>query len=37
VRRREPARLERLNQFINTRHREIDAVLAAYHVPRVDR
>jgi mxaJ protein len=37
VRSRDSARLARLNQFIATRRGAIDAILAEYHVPRVDR
>jgi mxaJ protein len=35
VRRTDTARLERLNQFIRDREREIDAILSRYGVPRV--
>jgi mxaJ protein len=37
VRRDDRGRRERLNRFIADRRRELDAILAAYHVPRVDR
>jgi mxaJ protein len=37
VRRGEPVRLARLNRFIDTHRGDIDALLAEYHVPRVDR
>jgi mxaJ protein len=37
VRRGDDGRLARLNQFLERRRHEIDAFLAAYHVPRVDR
>lgn len=37
VRRDDRARRDRLNQFIRERRREIDAILAEYHVPRVGR
>ena len=37
VRRGDGGRLPRLNQFLKRRRHEIDAILAAYHVPRVDR
>src|ERR1044071_3446521 len=36
TRRRDTARHQRLEQFIDERRREIDAILAEYHVPRVD-
>jgi mxaJ protein len=35
VRRGDTANLRMLNRFIDTHHREIDAVLTEYHVPRV--
>jgi mxaJ protein len=37
VRRNDRARLDRLNRFLSGRRAEIDAVLDAYHVPRVNR
>jgi mxaJ protein len=37
TRRRDSTRHEQLEQFIDRRRREIDAILAEYHVPRVDR
>jgi mxaJ protein len=37
TRRRDTARHDRLEQFIEHRQNEIDAILAEYHVPRVDR
>ena len=37
VRRRDPERLAMLNQFIVKHRRDIDAILAEYHVPRLDR
>jgi hypothetical protein len=37
IRRGDPQRLARLNQFIDVHQREIDAILAEYHVPRVAR
>jgi mxaJ protein len=37
TRRRDTARHARLEQFIAQRRHEIDAILAQYHVPRVDR
>jgi mxaJ protein len=36
VRRGDTARRDRLNRFIKERRREIDSILAEYHVPRVD-
>jgi mxaJ protein len=36
TRRRDQARHDRLEQFIDQRRHEIDAILAQYHVPRVD-
>ncbi len=36
VRRGDPARVTRLNRFIDEHRREIDALLAEYHVPRVE-
>jgi mxaJ protein len=36
IRRGEPVRLARLNRFIDTHRRDIDVLLAEYHVPRVD-
>jgi len=36
TRRRDTARHERLEQFIDRRRNEIDRILAGYHVPRVD-
>ena len=36
TRRRDTARHQRLEQFIDERRHEIDAILADYHVPRVD-
>jgi mxaJ protein len=36
TRRRDTTRHGRLEQFIDEHHREIDAILAEYHVPRVD-
>jgi mxaJ protein len=35
TRRREPARLARLNQFIDSHRHEIDRLLDDFHVPRV--
>jgi len=37
IRRGEPQRLTTLNQFIDRHRRDIDALLAEYHVPRVER
>jgi mxaJ protein len=37
TRRRDKARHDRLEQFIDQRRHQIDAILAEYHVPRVDR
>ena len=37
TRRRDEIRHEQLQQFIDRRRSEIDAILAAYHVPRIDR
>jgi mxaJ protein len=37
VRRDDTARRDRLNRFIKERRRNIDAILAEYHVPRVER
>ena len=37
TRRRDEIRHEQLQQFIDRRRSEIDAILAQYHVPRVDR
>jgi len=37
TRRRDTVRHERLQQFIDRRRRDIDAILAQYHVPRADR
>lgn len=37
TRRRDTARHQQLEQFIDRRRREIDRILAEYHVPRVDR
>ena len=37
TRRRDKARHDRLEQFIEHRRRDIDRILAEYHVPRVDR
>jgi mxaJ protein len=36
TRRRDTARHDRLEQFIDRRRQDIDAILAEYHVPRVD-
>jgi mxaJ protein len=37
VRRGDGARLDALNRFLSARHRAIAAILAEYHVPRLDR
>jgi mxaJ protein len=37
VRRGDQALLARLSRLLTMRRREIDAILAEYHVPRVDR
>jgi mxaJ protein len=36
TRHRDTARHQRLEQFIDRRQHDIDAILAEYHVPRVD-